>query len=76
MTTFDAAVEAAQASLSAPEDAARFVRPGMAFAGAVVIVALTGAYLAPSIFFDPVFEVGLRLDQAEWPALNAFCAHP
>ena len=75
MTIFDAAVQAAPASLSAPDDVPRSVRPGSASAGAVVIVALTGAWRVISIFRGPVLEIGLRLGQAESPALNAFCAH-
>ena len=76
MTIFDAAVQAAPASLSAPDEAHRSVRRGSASAGAVVIVALTGAWRVISIFPDPVFEARLPVGEAEWPALNAFCAHP
>jgi len=76
MTIFDAAAQAAPASLSAPDEAPRSLRPGSASAGAVVIVALTGAWRVISIFPDPVFEARLPVSEAEWPALNAFCAHP
>jgi hypothetical protein len=76
MTMFDAAVQAAPASLSAPDEAPRSVRPGSASAGAVVIVALTGAWRVISIFRGRVLEIGLRLGPAESPALNAICAHP
>jgi hypothetical protein len=75
MTMFDAAVQAVPASLSAPDEASRSVQPGSASAGAVVIVALTGAWRVISIFRGRVLEIGLRLGPAESPALNAICAH-
>ena len=75
MTIFDAAAQAAPASLSAPDEAPRSIPPGSASEGAVVIVALTGAWRVISIFRGPVPEIGLSLGQTESPALNAICAH-